>query len=182
MEVCNKEKRMGDMKWALYSRVSTREQTTDNQKIILENWAKNNNYEYDYFEETESTRKTRPIKFKLLNRLRAKEYFGVVVVKLDRWARSSQELSTEIKELYEKGIKFVSIRENIDLSTSTGTLQFNILSAFAEFERDLIRERTLDGLSRAKKDGKCLGRPKGKKDSGKRRKSGYYLRWAGKKH
>ena len=53
---------------------------------------------------------------------------------------------------------------------------FNLLSSFAEFERDLIRERTVDGLERAKKQGKRLGRPKGSKDKKVRKKGGYYLR------
>jgi DNA invertase Pin-like site-specific DNA recombinase len=55
---------------------------------------------------------------------------------------------------------FISIQDNIDLSTSTGRLQFRILSAFAEFERDLISERTKQGLRRAKEEGKKLGRPR----------------------
>lgn len=76
----------------------------------------------------------------------------------------------------EKNIGFYSLTENLDFSTATGKLMFNLLSAFAEFERDLIRERTLDGLARAKKQGKQLGRPKGSKDRKDRKKGGYYLR------
>lgn len=148
------------MKIALYCRVSTREQKTDNQKIILEEFAKKSGWDYDVFEEIESTRKTRPIKYKLLQQLRHREYDGVCVLKLDRWARSMIELTNEVTEFHEKNILFFSIRENIDLSTSAGKLQFNIFAAFAQFERDIIRERTLDGLARAKAEGKKLGRPK----------------------
>lgn len=163
-------------KVAIYARVSTREQTTDNQKIILLEYAKNQNWDFEFFEEQESTRKTRPIKYDLMQRLRNKEFDSVCVLKLDRWGRSTIELAGEIQELKEKGIDFISLRDNIDLSTASGQLQFNIISAFAQFERDIIRERTLDGLARAKAEGKTLGRPKGSKDKKKRGKSGYYLR------
>ena len=168
------------MKVALYCRVSTTEQTTENQKIRLVEYAERNNWQYEVFEETESSRKTRPIKASLLQKLRQREYDAVIIWKLDRWARSSQELSLEIEELYRKGIMFISLSDNIDLSTATGKLQFQILSAFAEFERNLIKERTLEGLHRAKLQGKTLGRPSGSKDKKQRKKGGYYLRYSNK--
>ena len=161
---------------ALYCRVSTQEQNTDNQHIILEKHAIRQGWVYTVFDETESTRKTRPIKAMLMQMLRDKKYDAVCVLKLDRWGRSMLELSTEIKELYEKGVKFISINDNIDLTTANGRLQFNIIASFAEFERDLIRDRTLDGLARAKAQGKQLGRPKGAKDKKVRKKGGYYAR------
>jgi len=165
------------MNMALYCRVSTDEQKTENQKIRLIEYAERNNYTYKVIEEVESSRKTRPKKAELLNQLRRKEFDGVIIWKLDRWARSSYELLSEINELYTKDIKFISLSDNIDLSTATGKLQFQILSAFAEFERNLIKERTLEGLNRAKKQGKTLGRPKGKKDAKQRKKGGYFLRY-----
>jgi len=64
---------------------------------------------------------------------------------------------------------------------AAGKLQFQILSAFAEFERELIRERTLEGLRRSRAQGKIPGRPKGSKDTKRRKKSGYYLREARKR-
>jgi DNA invertase Pin-like site-specific DNA recombinase len=73
-------------KYALYCRVSTTLQTTDNQKIRLLQWATNNNHKYELFDETQSTRKTRPIKQMLLQRLRKGDFTAVVVFKLDRWA------------------------------------------------------------------------------------------------
>lgn len=163
-------------KIAIYCRVSTREQNTDNQKYILLDYAKTQDWDFELFEEKESTRKTRPIKYELLRRLRNKEFDGVCVLKLDRWGRSTIELANEITELKDKGIDFISLRDNIDLSTASGQLQFNIISAFAQFERDIIRERTKDGLERAKREGKTLGRPKGSKDKKKRSKGGYYVR------
>ena len=143
--------------------------------------AERNNWEYDVFDEVESTRKTRPVKQALLGKLRTNEYDAVLVYKLDRWARSSTELILETKELIDKGIGFISISDNLDFSTASGKLHFQILSAFAEFERSLISERTKEGLKRAKLQGKQLGRPKGSKDKNKRRKSGYILREANKR-
>lgn len=169
------------MKVALYLRVSTENQTTENQRIRLEEYAKSNNWEYDVFDEVESTRKTRPVKQALLTKLRANEYDAVVVYKLDRWARSSTELILDTKELIDKGIGFVSISDDLDFTTASGKLHFHMLSAVAEFERSLISERTKDGLKRAKSQDKKLGRPKGSKDKNKRRKSGYILREANKR-
>lgn len=166
---------------ALYVRVSTSEQTVENQKIRLVDYAEKNNCHFDIYEETESTRKTRPVKQALLAKLRQKQYDAVVVYKLDRWARSSTELILDTKELLDKGIGFISISDNLDFSTASGKLHFAILSAFAEFERELIRERTIEGLRRAKTQGKQPGRPKGSKDTKKRRKSGYILREARKR-
>jgi DNA invertase Pin-like site-specific DNA recombinase len=170
-------------KIALYCRVSLSNgsQTTENQKIRLVEYAEKNGYTYDIFEETESTRKTRPVKQALLQRLRAGEYESVVVYKLDRWARSSTELILDTKELLDKGIGFISISDNLDFGTASGKLHFQILSAFAEFERELIRERTLEGLRRSKLQGKKSGRPIGSKDTKKRKRSGYILREAKKR-
>jgi len=171
------------MRVSLYCRVSTDKQTTENQKLRLVEYAERNNYTYEVFDEVESTRKTRPVKQALLGKLRAKEYDAVVVYKLDRWARSSTELILDTKELIDKGIGFISISDNLDFSTASGKLHFQILCAFAEFERALISERTREGLYRAKQQGKKLGRPKGSKDKvkGARRKSGYVLREANKR-
>lgn len=169
------------MKYALYCRVSTAEQTTENQKIKLIEYAERMGWDYDLYEEQESSRKTRPIKAKLLDRLRKKEYAGVAVWKLSRWARSVRETALEVEELHSKGVHFISLSENIDFSTSMGKFQLHIFSAFAQLERDIIRENTLLGLQRAKMQGKKLGRPKGSKDKKRRRKSGYFMRFAGKK-
>jgi DNA invertase Pin-like site-specific DNA recombinase len=168
---------------ALYCRVSLSNgsQTTENQRIRLVEYATKNNLTYDIYEEEESTRKTRPVKQALLARLRKHDYDAVVVYKLDRWARSSTELIMDVSELVKKGIGFISLSDNIDFSSASGKLHFAILSAFAEFERELIRERTMEGLRRAKLQGKHPGRPKGSKDTKTRRKSGYILREARKR-
>ena len=168
-------------KFALYLRVSTADQTVENQRIRLIEYAEKQNVAFDVFEEVESTRKTRPVKQALLARLRKAEYTAVIVYKLDRWARSSTELILDTKELLDKNVGFISLSDNLDFSTAAGKLQFQILSAFAEFERELIRERTIEGLRRAKQQGKLSGRPKGSKDSRPGKKSGYILREAKKK-
>jgi putative DNA-invertase from lambdoid prophage Rac len=169
------------MKMAIYCRVSTRDQHPENQRIELEEYAKRMGYQYDVFEEKESTRNTRPIKASLIGRLRKKEFDGVLIWKLDRWARSLSEMILEVKELIDKNIAFVSLKDSIDLSSAAGRLTFHIFSAFAEFERSIISERTLLGLERARKEGKRLGRPNGSKDKKTRRKSGYLLRYAKKR-
>ncbi len=147
------------MKCAIYIRVSKDEMNLDNQRIVLEEYAKRQGWDFTTFEEKESTRKTRPVKQELMTRLRHKEFDVVLIRQLARFARSLQELLMDVTELTDKGVIFCSYKENIDLSTATGKLQFHILAAFAEFEREIIRERTMDGLARARAQGKKLGRP-----------------------
>lgn len=167
---------------AIYVRVSTKEQTTNNQTVKLVQFAKSNDYTFDIYEETESTRKTRPVKQSLMARLRRNEYDAVAVYKLDRFARSSTELILDVQELTNKGVGFISISDNLDFSSASGRLHFAILSAFAEFERELIRERTVTALQRKKAEGYVFrGRPKGAKDSKKRKTTGYYEREARKR-
>jgi len=109
------------------------------------------------------------------------KFNAAVVHKLNRWARSSTELILDTTELLDKGIDFISVSDNLDFSTAADKLHFQILAAFAEFERELIRERTMEGLNRAQRQGKKPGRPIGSKDGNKRRKSGYILREAQKR-
>lgn len=168
-------------KVALYCRVSTNKQTNENQKIRLLQYATDMLYKFDLYEEVESSRKTRPVKQELLQKLRKGEYSHIIVYKLDRFARSSRELILEIQELIDKGVGFISVSDNLDFSSSMGRLHFQILAAFAEFERSLISERTKEGIARTKAQGTVLGRKKGTKDSKPRPKSGYYMREANKR-
>lgn len=158
------------MKVAIYVRVSTQEQELDNQLIPLKQYAERMNWEYEIFQEKESTRKTRPVQYDLFNRLLRKEYDGLLIYKFDRWARSTQELVSHIEALVNKGVNIYSYSENLDLNSSMGRAMLTILSAFAQLERDLIRERTIAGLERAKAWGKTLGRPKGRKDTKQRKR------------
>ena len=151
------------LKVAIYLRTSKTEQILDNQRIPLENYAASQQWDYHIFEEKESTRNTRPIQQELLNQLLKKEYDVLLIYKFDRWARSSRELVNHMEQLTERKVRFISYTENIDLGTSTGKLMFQIIAAFAEFERNLIRERTIAGLERARAWGKKLGRPRKQK-------------------
>jgi DNA invertase Pin-like site-specific DNA recombinase len=82
----------------------------------------------------------------------------VVVWRLDRFGRSLRHIVTALDELHARGVSFVSLGEGIDLSTPAGKLQLHILAALAEFERGRIKERIHAGLSRARAQGKRLGR------------------------
>lgn len=168
------------MKTAIYCRTSKIDQNPENQRLELERYAKSMNYTYDIFEEKESTKKTRPVKNKIFQEALKKKYDLILVWKLDRWARSMQELINDLERLRQNKVQFRTLKENIILDENpTNRLMINILSAFAQFERDIIRERTLAGLERAKNQGKNLGRPKGSKDKKKRKRGGYFMRYKG---
>ncbi len=152
------------MKVAIYCRVSRTDQILDNQKLPLIQYCERMDYEYEIFEEKESTRKTRPVQWDLYNKLLRKEFDGLIIYKFDRWARSSKELIEHMERLVEKNVMVYSYTENIDLSSSMGRAMLTIISAFAQLERDIIRERTIAGLERAKAQGKILGRRKGSKN------------------
>lgn len=132
----------------------------DNQRLQLESHAKLKGWEFEVFEERESTRETRPIKQEVLNLTRKGVFNGIIVWKLDRWARSLQELIMDINELTERGKEFIVLTQPIDTTSASGRLFMQILGAFAEFEREIIRERTFAGLERARAEGKKLGRPR----------------------
>ncbi len=158
------------MKVAIYARVSTSEQTVENQLLALEKYAKRMEWEYDIFVESESTRKTRPVKNNVYQALLRGEYDGLLIYKFDRWARSTTELISEMEVLVRRKVSIHSLNEGFDISSSMGQAMLTVISAFAQLERDLIRERTLAGLERAKAQGKKLGRPKGSKDKGYRKR------------
>lgn len=165
---------------AIYCRVSTSEQTTATQRMRLEEYAVQNGWHFDLYEETESSRNTRPVKAEVLKKLREGIYAGVVVYRLDRWARSSTELVLELSEFQKKNIEFHSYSEKLDFTTAAGKLYVNLLIALCDFERELIRERTLEALRRIRKT-KKLGRPFGAKDKKKRCNEGYLEREAEKR-
>jgi DNA invertase Pin-like site-specific DNA recombinase len=146
---------------ALYVRVSRSDLNTDNQLLALEDYARHKGWCYQIFQEIESTRKTRPVKEEVLARIRKGEFDGVLVYKLDRWARSLQELIMNVTEITNRGKQFVAVTQPFDTTSSSGMFMMQILGAFAEFEREIIRERTMAGLDRARAQGKKLGRPKG---------------------
>lgn len=148
------------MKVAIYVRVSTQDQNLENQIIPLIQYCNRMGWEYNLFQEKESTRKTRPVQWDLYNRLLRKEFDGLVIYKFDRWARSTRELIEHVERLVDKGIIIYSYSDNIDLSNAMGRAMLTIISAFAQLERDIISERTKAGLARAKAQNKKLGRPR----------------------
>ena len=151
------------MKVAIYCRVSRTDQILENQINPLVKYCERFGYEYDIFTEKESTRKTRPVQWDLYNRLLRKEFDGLIIYKFDRWARSTKELIEHMENLVGKGIMVYSYTENIDLNSAMGKAMLTIISAFAQLERDIIRERTMAGLDRARAQGKKLGRPRKKR-------------------
>jgi DNA invertase Pin-like site-specific DNA recombinase len=96
----------------------------------------------------------------LLSLVRSREVDTVVVTKLDRLFRSLKHLAMTLEEFQSLGILFVATKDNVDYSTPSGRLFVQILGSLAEFEKSLLRERTLMGLEHAKSLGKMLGRPK----------------------
>jgi DNA invertase Pin-like site-specific DNA recombinase len=102
----------------------------------------------------------RPGLMRLMALARARKIDVIVVTKLDRLFRSLKHLVAVLDELQTLGVLFVSVRDQLDLTTASGRLMMQIVGAFSEFERGLIRERTVAGLAYAKSRGKRLGRPK----------------------
>ncbi len=151
-----------------YCRVSTAKQTEQNQvQAIL-----SNGYQIEphrIIEETISgsvEAMKRPEFSKLIDRLESGD--ELVVLKLDRLGRDNIDVQQTISSLSERGIKVVSLDLPVrDLTSAEGKLMLQMFSAFAEFERERIRERTSEGLKRAKAQGKVLGRPKGSKSGEK---------------
>lgn len=137
-----------------YARVSTQDQSLSLQIDVL------NHYKVDQiFEEIESgKRKNRPQLGELLKVLRKGD--TVVVYKLDRISRSTKHLIELMEQFEEKEIHFVSIQDKIDTTTAMGRFFFRMLASIAELERDIISERTKDGLAAARARGRNGGRPK----------------------
>lgn len=137
-----------------YARVSTRDQDYAMQTEALTAAGCEK-----IFEETASgAQKDRPELAKAVSYLRNGDV--LVVWKLDRLARSLKQLIDTVEDLERRGIGFVSLTESIDTTTPGGRLIFHVFGALAEFERELIRERTNAGLKSAKQRGVKLGRPK----------------------
>jgi DNA invertase Pin-like site-specific DNA recombinase len=94
-----------------------------------------------------------------------RRFDAILVWKIDRFGRSLKHLVNALADLGAYGVTFISLRDNLDLSTPSGRLMFQIIGAMAEFERALIQERVKAGLRNAKSKGKRLGRPRRVLDS-----------------
>ena len=139
------------MKIAIYCRVSTDEQHADKQEDICLEFCKRHGYEvfHVYKDIISGWSTSRPSFNKLLEDMRKYKFDCVMVTKLDRLGRSLQHLLSLIDEFNKKGIKFIASTQNIDTSSAAGRLQMQIMGAFAEFERNIISERTKEGLRKA---------------------------------
>jgi DNA invertase Pin-like site-specific DNA recombinase len=136
-----------------YARVSTREQNPQLQLDALDRAG----CDRTYTDRASGTLRDRPELAKAVDRLRPGD--TLIVWKLDRLGRSLRHLVDTVTGLAERGIGFRSIQEAIDTTTPGGKLVFHVFAALAEFERDLIRERTNAGLAAAKAQGRRGGRP-----------------------
>jgi len=137
-----------------YARVSTADQNLERQTDMLRQYG----VDCIFQEKMTGTKRDRPE----LNRLLAHVAEGdtVVVESLSRLGRSTKDLIELVELFHEKGVQLVSMKESIDTSTPTGTLLFTLMSAMAQFERDVIAERTREGLCAARARGRKGGRPK----------------------
>lgn len=166
---------------ALYARVSTQDQNLDTQLTALRDYCARLGYHVvDEYTDNGFSGKDdkRPAFERLLADMRQGKFEAIVVYRLDRIGRSLQHLLNLFEEFAHRKIGFVSLSQHLDTHTPEGRMFLRMLMVLAEFERELIVSRTLAGLARAKRQGKHLGRPKGKKDRRPRAKAGYYLRYA----
>lgn len=147
---------------ALYARVSTQEQTAENQLLAMRAFASARGWHPVEFVDhgVSGVREKRPALDALLAPVRARRIDVVACVKLDRLARSVHHLVALVREFEALGVDLVVLDQQIDTTTPVGRLLFHVLAAIAEFERDLIRDRVLAGLRRAKAQGIRVGRPR----------------------
>jgi DNA invertase Pin-like site-specific DNA recombinase len=150
------------MRAALYARVSTADQTCENQLLELRRYGEARGWQVyrEYVDQGVSGAKDRrPALDELIADARRRRFDVIVCWRLDRLGRSLRHLVTLLEELHAVGVGFISLGEGIDLSTPAGRLQLHILGALAEFERSRIQERVRAGLARVRASGRRLGRP-----------------------
>ncbi len=149
------------MEIALYARVSTHDQQTlPLQLKAMREYAKKRKWKIkEEIQEIGSGAKTRPKREALLKLARQRQIDAIIVWRLDRWGRSVSDLIGTIRELTDIGVGFVSLTEALDLTTPAGKAMAGMLAVFAEFERDILRERVKAGIAHARAEGKAHGRP-----------------------
>src|SRR5271166_4115019 len=146
----------------LYARVSTHDQQTLPLQIraMREYAAKRGWTIVAQMKEVGSGAAQRERRATLIAAARRREIDVVLVWRLDRWGRSVADLVSTLQELQHLGVGFVSLTEALDLTTPAGRAMAGLLSVFAEFEREILRERVRAGLAHARQNGKRLGRPR----------------------
>ena len=154
---------MNPRRAALYARVSTAEQTTENQLLDLRNYAASRGWviaqEYQDIG-VSGSKKSRPGLDKLMQDARKRKFDVVLVFRFDRFSRSVTHLLNSLEEFRQVGVDFVSFSENIDTTSALGQMVFTVVSAVAQLERSIIVERVNAGIRRARSQGKHLGRPR----------------------
>src|SRR5262245_14281105 len=150
------------MKAAIYARVSTADQTCENQLLELRRYVEARGWTAQEFVDSGVSGSTdkRPALDALIRDAKRRRFDVLVCWRLDRLGRNLRHLVTLIDELTAVGVGFASLGEGIDTQTPAGRLQLHVLAALAEFERGRIRERVVAGLQRARAQGKRLGRPR----------------------
>ena len=149
---------------ALYLRVSTDGQTTDNQHNELltfverAGWQVTHTFE-DHAISGAKGRDKRPGLDAMLRAATRREFDTLLVWSVDRIGRSLVDLISTLNTLREANRDLFILRQNVDTASPTGKMMFQLLGVFAEFEREMIRERTIAGMQRARAQGKHLGRP-----------------------
>lgn len=171
------------MKVAIYARVSTRDkdQNPDTQLVALREEVDRQGWQVvgEYVDRASARDMRGRVEWrKLLEDAHHRRFGRLLVLRLDRAFRSVADMHRTLEAWKPAGVELVSLRESFDTSTAIGRLMMNLIASLAEFELELTRERILDGLARARSEGKHCGRPKGSKDKKPRKKGGYRLRWA----
>jgi DNA invertase Pin-like site-specific DNA recombinase len=149
------------MRCAIYCRVSTSDQSTAMQLGVLREYVERRGWHLvaEHVDEGISGSKDRrPALDRLMADAKRRAFDAVVVFRFDRFARSVSHLARALDEFRALGIEFVSLHEAIDTSTPMGRAMFHIAGAFAELEREIIRERVKAGLQHARRRGRRLGR------------------------
>jgi DNA invertase Pin-like site-specific DNA recombinase len=155
------------MRIGIYARVSTKDQSCELQVRDLRAYCTARGFDLvrEYVDVGQSGAKdSRPELNKLMDDARKRQFDAIVVWRFDRFARSTKHLLTALEEFRSLGIQFISYQENVDTSSALGQALFTIVSAVAQLERDLIRERVSAGIRNARANGKKLGRPKNSVD------------------
>lgn len=152
------------MKTAIYARISTTDkgQDVDLQLNDLRVYAKARGWDIcnEYIDRGQSgVKDRRPALDSLMEDCLKRKIDTIIVWRLDRFGRSLKHLINTLDELRHLNVSFVSYHENLDFTSSTGLLLFHLLGAFAEFERNLLRDRVKAGLANARTKGRALGRP-----------------------
>jgi DNA invertase Pin-like site-specific DNA recombinase len=149
------------MRAALYARVSTHDQQTLGMQFdeMMDDLSDRGWKAAKPIKDVGSGARERPGRELLLKAARRREVDVGVVWRLDRWGRSLPDLAVTLRELTELGVGFVSLTEALDLTTPTGRAMTGMLAVFAEFEREILRERVRAGIAQARKEGRPHGRP-----------------------